>query len=59
MWLINFCDLTLTTIDLKNIHNLKVETYVLFGGNFQDFQAQEAASHVTLRELLRGGEVGS
>ena len=26
--------LTLTCVDLKNIHNLKVESYVLFGGKF-------------------------
>ena len=25
-------------VDLKNIHNLKDENYVLFGRNFQDFK---------------------
>ena len=41
---------------LKNIHNLKVENYVLrFSENFLGLQATEIASQVTLRELLRGG----
>ena len=25
-------------VDFKNIHNLNVESYVLFGGNFWDFK---------------------
>ena len=41
---------------LKNIHNLKVENYVLrFSENFLGLQATEIASQVTLRELLGGG----
>ena len=45
------------SVRLKNIHNLKVESYVLFSKNFQEFQEfSEAASQVALRELLRGGE---
>ena len=41
-----------TPINLKNIHNLKAESCVLFSGNFLELQAQETASQVTLRELL-------
>ena len=41
-------------VDLKNIHNLKVESYVLFCGSFLGLQAWEAASQVTVRELLKG-----
>ena len=36
-------------VNLKNIHNLKVESY----------EAQKAASQVTLRALLQGGERGA
>lgn len=42
-------------MDLNRVHNLKVESYILFGGGFLALRAQEAASQVTLRELLRGG----
>ena len=45
-------------VDLKNIHNLKVESYVLFCGSFLGLQAWEAASQVTVRELLQGGQAG-
>ena len=43
-------------VDLKNSHNLKVESYILFWGEF--LRLQEPAPHVTLRELLQGGGVG-
>ena len=36
----------LCTCRLKNIHNLKVESYVLFSKNFLGLQTQEAASQV-------------
>lgn len=36
----------LCTWRLKNIHNLKVESYVLFSKNFLGLQTQEAASQV-------------
>ena len=34
-------------------------TLVLFGGNFLGLQAWEAASQVTLRELLQGSKGGA
>jgi len=37
-----------------NIHNLKVESSVLFGGIFRTSR-QETASQVSLREQLQGG----
>ena len=40
----------------KVIYNLKVESYVLFSGEFLGFQCQEAASQENLRELLQGGK---
>ena len=46
------------TVDLKNIHNLKVESYVFIQSTFLGLQAREAASQVTLRELLQGGYRG-
>ena len=39
----------------KNIHNLKVDSYALFGGDFSGFKAKETASQVNLRELFPGG----
>ena len=42
----------LNLVDLKNMCNLKVESYVLFGRKFLGCQAWEAAPQVTLRELL-------
>ena len=41
----------LLNVDLKNIHNLEVESYVLFGGNFFGFQTWEKEFQVTLKEL--------
>ena len=43
-------------VDLKNIHNLKTVSYILFGRTFLGLHAQAIASQVTLRELLQGGE---
>ena len=45
----------LGTANFKFIHNLKVESYVLFVGKFKDL-AQETISQVILRGLLRGSE---
>ena len=45
----------LLNVDLKNIHNLEVESYVLFGGNFFGFQTWEKEFQVTLKELWWGG----
>ena len=39
----------------KNIHNLEVESYVLFGGNFFGFQTWETEFQVTLKKLFWGG----
>ena len=44
-----------TSVDLKNGHNLKIESYVLFGENFLGLLGQETASQVAPRELFRGG----
>ena len=44
-----------TSVDLKNGHNLKIERYVLFGGNFLRLLGQETASQVAPKELFRGG----
>ena len=44
------------TVDLKNIHNLKVESYVFIQSTFVRLQVWEAASQVTLKELLSGGK---
>ena len=45
----------LLNVDLKNIHNLEVESYVLFGGNFFGFQTWETEFQVTLKKLFWGG----
>ena len=42
----------LLNVDLKNIHNLEVESYVLFGGNFFGFQTWETEFQVTLKKLF-------
>ena len=42
-------------VNLKNSHNLKVESCVSFDGNFLGLQAWETASQVTLREVFREG----
>ena len=41
------------SVNLKNSHNLKVESYVLFDGNILGLEAWETASQVTLRITLR------
>ena len=41
---------TIQTVDLKNIHNPKVESYI------SDFKSLETESQVTPRELLWGGK---
>ena len=46
------------SIDLTNIHNLKVELYFICW-EVLGLQAQERVSQVTLRELLGGGKLGS
>ena len=38
-----------TSVDLKTTHDLKVETYVLFSGNFEDFKTRR--QHLKLRNL--------
>ena len=43
-------------VDLKNSHNVQVESYVLFWGEF--LELQETAPQVTPRELLQGDGVG-
>ena len=45
----------LYTVNLKNSHNLKVESYVLFSGIFQDLMPgmPRVTSQVTLGELLQ------
>ena len=43
-------------VNLKNIHNLKVDSYVFFQWEFLDLWAWETASQVTLRELCWGGK---
>ena len=43
------------SVNLKNVHDLKVESYVLLEEVFR-MSSSEAASELTLRELLRGGE---
>lgn len=39
----------------KKKHNLKVESYILFGGAFLGVQAQETASQITLKRLHTEG----
>ena len=46
------------SVDIKNIHNLKAESYVLFIGSVWT-SSREKASQVSLRDLLRGGKEGS
>ena len=50
-----YAGLLLLNVDLKNIHNLEVESYVLFGGNFLGLQTWETEFQVTLKELFWGG----
>ena len=47
-----YAGLLLLNVDLKNIHNLEVESYVLFGGNFLGLQTWETEFQVTLKELF-------
>ena len=46
------------SVNLKNVHDLKVESYVLLEEVFR-MSSSEAASQLTLRELLREGEGGA
>ena len=46
------------SVDLKNIHNLKVELHFMQWG-FWGLQACEAASQVTLKDMFWGGGKGS
>ena len=46
------------SVNLKNMHDLKVESYVLPEEVFR-MSSSEAASQLTPRELLRGGEGGA
>ena len=39
-----------TSVDCKNIHNLKVKSYVLFSGNFEDFRPRR--QHFKLKNLV-------
>ena len=39
-------------VELKNSHNVQVESYILFWGEF--LELQETAPQVTPRELLQG-----
>ena len=43
-------------VELKNSHNVQVESYILFWGEF--LELQETAPQVTPRELLQGDGVG-
>ena len=52
-----------THCQLKNSHNLEIESYFVFGScilylEFSGLQTQETVSQVTPRELLRGGGWG-
>lgn len=40
----------------KKMHNLKAESYVLFGRHFLGPQTQETASQITLGKLFLGDE---
>lgn len=51
--------LFLCTVDLKYVHNLKVESYVFLGGNFRTARPEDSISSNLERTSLKSGEGGA